>query len=188
MFQPKINVSFNTNNNSISSFNNTKSKQTINVKGQNKYSKPIVSRLYKKQEYQPKVSNINTNNPEEDEMNCSTANFTSEEKLFEILNELSSEDDSERINAIIIIHEILCTKYLENKFILIPNIDKIITIFTEITRNLFGVENIENISIKFAKYLVTILCKVAYNKKLIMNLGFNILYSLIYELLNIYLY
>ena len=31
------------------------------------------------------------------------------------MNNLSSEDESEKLNTIIIVHEILCTKYQEKK-------------------------------------------------------------------------
>ena len=108
----------------------------------------------------------------------------SEKDLLNILNNLSSEDESEKLNTIIIVHEILCTKYQENKYFLIPCIDNIILIFIKITHYLFDEENIENISVKFAKYLVTILCKLAANKELISNLNYKVLNDLIYELLN----
>ena len=110
--------------------------------------------------------------------------ITSEKELLKIMNSLSSEDESEKLNSIIIVHEILCTKYQENKYILIPNIDNIISIFIKITHNLFDAENIENISAKFAKYLVTILCKIAANKELITHMTYKVLNELIYELLN----
>jgi hypothetical protein len=99
------------------------------------------------------------------------------------MSNLSSEDESEKLNTIIIVHEILCTKYQENKYILIPYIDNIILIFIKITHNLFDVENIENISAKFAKYLVTILCKIASNKELITHMTYKVLHDLTYELL-----
>ena len=110
--------------------------------------------------------------------------ITSEKELLKIMNSLSSEDESEKLNSIIMVHEILCTKYQENKYILIPNIDNIISIFIKITHNLFDAENIENISAKFAKYLVTILCKIAANKELITHMTYKVLNELIYELLN----
>ena len=113
----------------------------------------------------------------------SNEGITSEKELLKIMNSLSSEDESEKINSIIIVHEILCTKYQENKYILIPNIDNIISIFIKITHNLFDAENIENISAKFAKYLVTILCKIAANKELITHMTYKVLNELIYELL-----
>ena len=113
----------------------------------------------------------------------SSENIRSEKELLNIMNNLSSEDESEKLNTIIIVHEILCTKYQENKYILIPNIDNIILIFIKITHQIFDVENIENISAKFAKYLVTILCKIASNKELITHITYKVLYDLIYELL-----
>ena len=113
----------------------------------------------------------------------SSENITSGKELLNIMNNLSSDDESEKLNTIIIVHEILCTKYQENKYILIPYIDNIILIFIKITHDLFDVENIENISAKFAKYLVTILCKIASNKELITHITYKVLYDLTYELL-----
>ena len=74
-------------------------------------------------------------------------------------------------------------KIPRKEIILRPNIDNIILIFIKITHQIFDVENIENISAKFAKYLVTILCKIASNKELITHITYKVLYDLIYELL-----
>ena len=113
----------------------------------------------------------------------SSEKITSEKELLNIMNNLSSEDESEKLNTIVIVHEILCTKYEQNKYILIPYIDNIILIFIKITHDIFDVENIENISVKFAKYLVTILCKIASNKELITHITYKVLHDLTYELL-----
>ena len=127
------------------------------------------------------INNINNNKLLS--ASSSSERIKSEKDLLKIMSNLSSEDESEKLNTIIIVHEILCTKYQENKYILIPYIDNIILIFIKITHNLFDVENIENISAKFAKYLVTILCKIASNKELITHMTYKVLHDLTYELL-----
>ena len=110
-----------------------------------------------------------------------------EKDLLEIMNNLFSEDESEKMGTIIIIHEILCSKYQQNKYILIPNIDNIIKIIIKITHELF--ENIENLNnkiipLKFAKYLTTILFKLTSNKEFIFHISYKVLFDLCYELLN----
>ena len=71
------------------------------------------------------------------ELNINSANnnnssIFSENDLLKIMNNLFSGDESEKMGTIIIIHEILCTKYQQNKYILIPNIDNIIRIIIQI--------------------------------------------------------
>ena len=103
------------------------------------------------------------------------------------MNNLFSEDESEKMGTIIIIHEILCSKYQQNKYILIPNIDNIIKIIIKITHELFeNVDDLNNkiIPLKFAKYLATILCKITSNKELIIHISYKVLYDLCFELLN----
>ena len=119
--------------------------------------------------------------------NFSNSTVSSEKELLEIMNNLFSEDESEKMSTIIIIHEILCSKYQQNKFILIPNIDNIIKIIIQITHELFDcLDNLNNkiIPLKFAKYLVTILCKLTSNKELIIHISYKVLYDLCFELLN----
>ena len=110
-----------------------------------------------------------------------------EKDLLEIMNNLFSEDESEKMGTIIIIHEILCSKYQQNIYILIPIIDNIIKIIIKITHELF--ENIENLNnkiipLKFAKYLTTILFKLTSNKEFIFHISYKVLFDLCYELLN----
>ena len=136
-------------------------------------------------------NDMNLNNNQNNNMinnNLSSNSIISSEKeLIEIMNNLFSEDESEKMSTIIIIHEILCSKYQQNKFILIPNIDSIIKIIIQITHDLFDcLDNLNNkiIPLKFAKYLVTILCKLTSNKELIIHISYKVLYDLCYELLN----
>ena len=44
------------------------------------------------------------------------------------------DDPTEKLNTIIIIHENICGKFDQNKEILIPNVDKIITTFKTVSR------------------------------------------------------
>ena len=131
--------------------------------------------------------NNNQNNNMINNNLSSNSIISSEKELIEIMNNLFSEDESEKMSTIIIIHEILCSKYQQNKFILIPNIDSIIKIIIQITHDLFDcLDNLNNkiIPLKFAKYLVTILCKLTSNKELIIHISYKVLYDLCYELLN----
>ena len=119
--------------------------------------------------------------------NLSNSTISSDKELLGIMNSLFSEDKSEKVSTIIIIHEIFCLNYQQNKFILIPNIDNIIKIFIQITHELFihskdMIKN--NISLKITKYLVTVLCKLTTNKELIIHISYKVLYDLCYELLN----
>ena len=119
--------------------------------------------------------------------NIPTSSVFTEKDLLEIMNNLFSEDESEKMGTIIIIHEILCSKYQQNKYILIPNIDNIIKIMIQITHELFlNIENLSNkiIPLKFTKYLATILCKITSNKELIIHISYKVLYDLCFELLS----
>ena len=135
-------------------------------------------------------NDMNINNNQNNNMinnNLSNSTISSEKELLEIMNNLFSLDESEKMNTIIIIHEILCSKYQQNKFILIPNIDNIIKIIIQITHELFDcIDNLNNkiMPLKFAKYLVTILCKLTSNKELIIHISYKVLYDLCFELLN----
>ena len=100
------------------------------------------------------------------------------------MNNLLTNDISERVNAIIIIHDLICAKYEDNKKILKENIDNIIKIFIIAMKNLFNTNDITTIPIKFSKYLATVLCKIASNKELISNISYDVLYELSEELLS----
>ena len=133
------------------------------------------------------ISLYNELNMNSSKNNNNNSSIFSEQDLLKIMNNLFSEDESEKMGTIIIIHEILCTKYQQNKYILIPNIDNIIRIIIQITHELFeSIDNLNNnnIQLKFAKYLATILCKITSNKELIIHISYKILYDLCFELLN----
>ena len=103
--------------------------------------------------------------------------------LLVIMENLTSQDESEKIDSIIILHDILCSNYQQNKFILIPNIDNVIKKIIQMTHELFYyIDELkkEIISLKYAKYLVIILCKLTSNKELIKHISYKVLYDLCY--------
>ena len=133
-------------------------------------------------------TNINT---EQTNKRNSISNYSSiiegkitKEELLDTLNNLLSNDQNEKVNTIIIIHEILCTNYNENKEIAISNINEIINIFNKACHELFIVKDIKTIQVKYAKYLATVLCKMASNKELLSNLKYQTILELSKELLN----
>ena len=105
-------------------------------------------------------------------------------ELIITMNNLLTNNEKERVDAIIIIHDLICAKYEDNKKILIENIDEIIRIFITVMKNLFNTNDITTIPIKFSKYLATVLCKIASNKELISNISYDVLYELSEELLS----
>ena len=103
--------------------------------------------------------------------------------LLVIMENLTSQDESEKIDSIIILHDILCSNYQQNKFILIPNIDNVIKKIIQMTHELFYyIDELkkEIISLKYAKYLVIILSKLTSNKELIKHISYKVLYDLCY--------
>ena len=175
----EINLKSNKNiNNNLNNFDNNSNNSNGNSINNNE-NNDISVYLYK-----DKNQNSSNNNIEINNNNSSTL---SEKELLEIMNNLFSEDESEKMGTIIIIHEILCSKYQQNKYILIPNIDNIIKIIIQITHELF--ENIDTLNnkivpLKFTKYLTTILFKLTSNKEFIFHISYKVLFDLCYELLN----
>ena len=131
-----------------------------------------------------KNNNITNNNITNNIINIANGAVNSNNELISLMNNLLSKDQTERVNTIILLHEMICQKYQENKSILVPNVDNIINIFIKVTHELFIESDIHSIQIKFAKYLTTVLLKLATNKELISNISFNILYKLTIELLS----
>ena len=105
------------------------------------------------------------------------------EDLDTILDNLLIDDQNEKLNTIIIIHETVCGKFAQNKEVLIPNIDKIISTFKAVSHKLFYMKDLNSIPIKFAKYLAIVFCKLASNKELISHLSYNVLLDISRELL-----
>ena len=105
------------------------------------------------------------------------------------MNNLFSENYLIKINSIIILHEILCLKYEENKYIILNNIEQIMDIFIKIIRELFYdnnyLEDDFNINfISYTKYIVTTISKLLSNRELIENISYKTIYTLSEEILN----
>ena len=126
---------------------------------------------------------LNINNNSESKLKIIEGKI-SQQDLIETINSLLSEDQTEKVNTIIILHEILCTNYNENKDIAIANINEIVNIFNKECHQLFIVKDIKTIPVKYAKYLSTVLCKMASNKELLSKLKYQTLFELSKELLN----
>ena len=110
--------------------------------------------------------------------------INSEKELVNILNKLLIKNETEQLNAIILLHEIVYQHYEENRKILIENIDKIIQMFIKIMHEMFIENNINQMNIKFARYLITVLLKISSNKELISNISNKILSEITNDLLN----
>ena len=100
------------------------------------------------------------------------------------MKKLCVKNETEQLNAIILIHEIIYQKYKDNKKFLIPNIDKIIETFIKVLHGLFIENDIKNIPIKFTRYLTTVLLKISSNQELISHLSYKVLSQITNELLN----
>ena len=113
-------------------------------------------------------------------------NNLTKDELISKMNNLLSDNYLIKINSIIILHEIFCLKYEENKIIILNNIEQIIDIFLKVIKDLFLYipNNLENNFNKFAKYTVTTLCKLLSNKELIVNISYKTIYTLSEEIIN----
>ena len=105
------------------------------------------------------------------------------ENLDTILDNLFQEDPFEKLRVTKIIDENICNKYEQNKDILIPNIDKIITTFNLVLNKLFNKKDLNPIQIRLAENISTVFFKMAKIKELISHLSYNILIYTIRELL-----
>ena len=119
-----------------------------------------------------------------DNNNYLNGNIKTENELLKSLKKLLVKNESEQLNAIILIHEIIYQKYEDNKKILIPNIDKIIEIFIQVLHEMFIENDIKNLHIKFTRYLTTVLLKISSNKELISNISYKVLFKITNELLS----
>ena len=165
------NTNVNTNNNNKVNVNvnvNTTNNTVNNNHGINNYQSNSLEA--------PPPSSTSSVNP--------TGTLKNKNELINCLKNLLTDDLTEKVNSIIIIHEILCPKYEENKVILISNVDTILNFFIQSMHSLFSISNINDIPIKFAKYLATVLCKIASNKELISYITYSMLLDLIDELLS----
>ncbi len=161
-----------------------------------KLDNSILSKSGERKKYSNKNNNHMANknndlsNPLSKDKNIITKNndfsnlkISSIKGLLVIMENLTSQDESEKIDSIIILHDILCSNYQQNKFILIPNIDNVIKKMIQMTHELFCcIDELkkEIISLKYAKYLVIILCKLTSNKEIIKHISYKVLYDLCY--------
>ena len=165
--------------------NNNVIKKVNNNEESNNNNKKIINNNENNNE------NMITNTSQENNNNNNNNNnvFTNQngaltkEDLLGSLENLSSDNQTEKLNTIILIHEIICGKFDQNKECLISNVDKIIITFKNVSHQLFFVKDLKTIPIKFAKYLAIVLCKLASNKELISKLSYDVLLDLTRELL-----
>ena len=118
------------------------------------------------------------------EINILNGAIKSEKDLIYTLKKLLVKNETEQLNAIILIHEIVYQKYEDNKKILIPNIDKVIEVFIKVLHEMFIDNDIKNIHIKFTRYITTVLLRISSNQELISHLSYIILSQITNELLN----
>ena len=118
------------------------------------------------------------------EINILNGAIKSEKDLIYTLKKLLVKNETEQLNAIILIHEIVYQKYDDNKKILIPNIDKVIEVFIKVLHEMFIDNDIKNIHIKFTRYITTVLLRISSNQELISHLSYIILSQITNELLN----
>lgn len=128
------------------------------------------------------LNNKQTNNNSQEQDNDI---ITNSDDLILILASLTEGVISERINQILIIHELVYTKFKYYKELLIPNVNEIIFYFCQTLNSIFSSESCltGEINIKFGKYLLTVLYKIASNKDLIMNISSEYLFMLSEEVL-----
>jgi len=127
-------------------------------------------------------NNNNTNNA----LKNKTYSLEDKEDLVGILDNLNNGSDNEKVNTILIIHDIIHAKFDVSKHILIPNIDEVISAFITALKKLFApaAHNIHEIPVKLGKYLITVLYKISSNKELIKNISYETLFNLSEEVLS----
>ena len=164
----------------IDTMKNTRLMSLKKKKNSNNLNNSFNSSYYKNYSY-----NYNSEDIYRDIYNYNNNNLTKDE-IISKMNNLLSDNYLIKINSIIILHEIFCLKYEENKIIILNNIEQIIDIFLKVIKDLFLYipNNLENNFNKFAKYTVTTLCKLLSNKELIVNISYKTIYTLSEEIIN----
>ena len=161
-----------------------KNSKLMNLKKKKNYKS--LNNSFNNNHYKNYSYNYNSEDIYSDIFNYNNIIFTKEE-LISKMNNLLSENYLIKINSIIILHEIFCLKYEENKILILNNIEQIIDIFLKVIKDLFTTNipnNIEKNFNKFAKYTVTTLCKLLSNKELIINISYKTIYTLSEEIIN----
>lgn len=175
---PKRDSSSKINNNII---NQKNSKNNINNKS-SMLNSQIINSSIQNSNLDNSIMNTNTNlDPKK-----KTYMLEDKEDLFTILDTLNNGNEAEKVNTILIIHDIIHAKFEASKHILIPNIDEIIKAFIIALKKLFekANSNLNEIPIKLGKYLITVLYKISSNKELIKNISISILFNLTEEVLS----
>lgn len=132
-------------------------------------------------------NNLNTiSNTNESFIKNKTYSLEDKEDLLFILDNLNNENENEKVNTILIIHDIIHAKFDMSKHILIPNIDELINAFIIALKKLFenANKNVNNVPVKLGKYLITVLYKISSNKELIKNISYQVLFNLSEEVLS----
>lgn len=124
------------------------------------------------------------NNNQKEAYGSNYGNLQNKEDLINILRNLNNGEISEKVNAILIIHELISTKFEDSKTILIPSVNIILKSFIIELRKLFNKKSLEEIPIKYGKYLLTVLYKIASNKSLITNISYEQLLEMSEEVLS----
>jgi hypothetical protein len=169
-FNNDLNISTDIKDMSIRSKNDTLSQRNIQINKINVNKKTSEDKLI-----QPDY--MNSNSPQ-------YGTVTNKQELMEILKLLNTGETTDRVNIILVIHEMIYIKFNKSKHILIPNIDLIINAFIIALRKLFENKNVEQIPIKLGKYLLTVLYKISSNKELITNISYDTLLDLSEEILS----
>jgi len=161
--------------------NNDSSKQ-INKNNNNNNNNKLISNNHLITTQNFYNNTINNDNP----IKNKTYSLEDKEDLINILENLNNGNDNEKVNTILIIHDIIHAKFDLSKHILIPNIDDIIKAFILSLRKLFenAYTNINDIPFKLGKYLITVLYKISSNKELIKNISYDVLFNLSEEVLS----
>jgi len=134
---------------------------------------------------------FNNNIPNDNKDMINTKRLLTKEDLIIKMNNLLSDNYLIKINSIIILHEILCLKYEENKFLILNNIEQIMDIFAKTMKDLFyyfrndnkHLENDLNI-VKYSKYIVTTICKLLSNIEILNIISYKTIYTLSEEIIN----
>ena len=133
--------------------------------------------------------NNNISNDNNDMIN--KKKILTKEDLIIKMNNLLSDNYLIKINSIIILHEILCLKYEENKFLILNNIEQIMDIFAKIIKELYYYFRNDNKQfesdlniIKYAKYIVTTICKLLSNIEILNIISYKTIYTLSEEIIN----
>jgi hypothetical protein len=182
----------NNNNNSVNisiSHNNVHSSRNVKPKLNDTVSQRTINNttINTKQNYTSKKMSSDEKLVDLSNMDSNNSDYNTlqdKQELMGILRALNSPDNTDKVNTILIIHEMITSKFNSSKHILIPNIDHLIKAFITASRNIFENKNLEQIPFKLAKYILSVLHKIAMNKELIKDISYDVLMELSIEVLS----